>query len=81
MNKEEMLAIVRKQLTEQRYIHTLGVVETALELSPTIWSRSGSSRNWLPSFTIMLNFGTRRKLAQIIRGGGGYTQGLIRLSS
>lgn len=33
MNREEMLTIVRKQLTKERYIHTLGVVETALWLA------------------------------------------------
>lgn len=33
MNKEEMLAIVKEKITERRYIHTLGVVETAIELA------------------------------------------------
>ncbi|WP_297987735.1 bis(5'-nucleosyl)-tetraphosphatase (symmetrical) YqeK [Anoxybacillus sp.] len=33
MKREEALAIVRKQLKEQRYIHTLGVMETAVELA------------------------------------------------
>lgn len=33
MNKDEMLAIVRQQLTEQRYIHTLRVMETAIQLA------------------------------------------------
>lgn len=33
MNREEMLTIVRKQLTKARYLHTLGVVDTALWLA------------------------------------------------
>jgi predicted HD superfamily hydrolase involved in NAD metabolism len=33
MNKDEMLQIVKNQLTEHRYQHTLGVVETAVQLA------------------------------------------------
>jgi predicted HD superfamily hydrolase involved in NAD metabolism len=33
MNKEEALEIVRPQLTDHRYIHTLGVLETSLLLA------------------------------------------------
>ena len=33
MNREEALALVREQITERRYIHTLGVVESAIELA------------------------------------------------
>ncbi|MCU7742236.1 bis(5'-nucleosyl)-tetraphosphatase (symmetrical) YqeK [Priestia megaterium] len=33
MNRTEALAIVKKQLTERRYIHTVGVMETAIELA------------------------------------------------
>lgn len=33
MNQSEALAVVREQLTERRYIHTLGVMETAVKLA------------------------------------------------
>ena len=33
MNRTEALEIVKKQLTERRYIHTVGVMETAIELA------------------------------------------------
>ncbi|XJZ26295.1 bis(5'-nucleosyl)-tetraphosphatase (symmetrical) YqeK [Bacillota bacterium Lsc_1132] len=33
MNREEALKIVEKQLPEHRYLHTIGVMETALELA------------------------------------------------
>lgn len=33
MNQDDMLAIVRKQLTHQRYVHTLGVLQSAIELA------------------------------------------------
>ncbi|WP_110926945.1 bis(5'-nucleosyl)-tetraphosphatase (symmetrical) YqeK [Bacillus massiliglaciei] len=33
MNREEALALVKEQLTERRYIHTLGVTDCAIELA------------------------------------------------
>ncbi|HWO97941.1 MAG TPA: bis(5'-nucleosyl)-tetraphosphatase (symmetrical) YqeK [Bacillus sp. (in: firmicutes)] len=33
MNRERALALVKEQLTEHRYIHTIGVMETAIELA------------------------------------------------
>ncbi|MFL0364274.1 bis(5'-nucleosyl)-tetraphosphatase (symmetrical) YqeK [Pseudobacillus sp. 179-B 2D1 NHS] len=33
MKREEALSLVRKQITEHRYVHTLGVVETAIMLA------------------------------------------------
>jgi predicted HD superfamily hydrolase involved in NAD metabolism len=33
MNREKALALVKEQITESRYIHTLGVVESAIELA------------------------------------------------
>jgi predicted HD superfamily hydrolase involved in NAD metabolism len=33
MNREEALSIVKAQITEHRYIHTIGVMETAMELA------------------------------------------------
>ncbi|KON86971.1 phosphohydrolase [Sporosarcina globispora] len=33
MNRDEALAIVKKQLTEHRYLHTVGVMETAIKLA------------------------------------------------
>ncbi len=33
MEREQALLIVKQQLTEQRYEHTLGVVETAVKLA------------------------------------------------
>lgn len=39
MNREEALACVKQQLTEHRYIHTVGVMNTAIELAERFWSR------------------------------------------
>lgn len=33
MNREEALLIVKEQITEKRYIHTIGVMETAIKLA------------------------------------------------
>lgn len=33
MDREQALAIVKEQLTERRYIHTIGVMETAIQLA------------------------------------------------
>ena len=33
MNREDALSIVKEQLTEKRYIHTIGVMETAIKLA------------------------------------------------
>lgn len=33
MNRERALALVKEQLTEHRYIHTIGVMETSIELA------------------------------------------------
>ncbi|WP_309234386.1 bis(5'-nucleosyl)-tetraphosphatase (symmetrical) YqeK, partial [Bacillus sp. GbtcB10] len=33
MNREEALHIVKQQMHEKRYIHTIGVMETAIELA------------------------------------------------
>ncbi|MFJ7974979.1 bis(5'-nucleosyl)-tetraphosphatase (symmetrical) YqeK [Peribacillus sp. JNUCC 23] len=33
MKREEALEIVKKQLTERRYVHTIGVMETAIKLA------------------------------------------------
>lgn len=33
MNREKALRIVREQLTERRYIHTIGVMDTSIELA------------------------------------------------
>ena len=33
MNREKALRLVKEQLTERRYIHTIGVMETAIELA------------------------------------------------
>ncbi|WP_370224081.1 bis(5'-nucleosyl)-tetraphosphatase (symmetrical) YqeK [Cytobacillus sp.] len=33
MNREQALAIVKEQLTEHRYLHTVGVMETAISLA------------------------------------------------
>ncbi|RDI44037.1 bis(5'-nucleosyl)-tetraphosphatase (symmetrical) YqeK [Falsibacillus pallidus] len=33
MNKKEMLALVKTKMTEHRYVHTLGVVQTSIDLA------------------------------------------------
>ena len=42
MNREEALHIVKQQMHEKRYIHTIGVMETAIELlNYTVWMKKG----------------------------------------
>ncbi len=44
MNRTEALEIVKKQLTERRYIHTVGVMETAIELAKRFEADEKKSR-------------------------------------
>lgn len=45
MNREEALACVKQQLTEHRYIHTVGVMNTAIELAERFGADSKKSGN------------------------------------
>ncbi len=60
MKREEALACVQEQLTEQRYIHTVGVMETAVKLA----ERFGADVKKPKSpryFMTMPNFARKRK--------------------
>lgn len=66
MNKEKMLQIVKKQLTEQRYQHTLGVVQTAVQLA----ERYGADQKKAEAAAIFHDYAKFRKveeMAEIIR--------------
>lgn len=66
MNKEKMLQIVKKQLTEQRYQHTLGVVQTAVQLA----KRYGADQKKAEVAAIFHDYAKFRKveeMAEIIR--------------
>ena len=39
MEREKALEIVKKQLTDHRYQHTVGVMETADRFSSKVWGR------------------------------------------
>ena len=43
MNRNEALQLVKAQITEKRYVHTLGVVETAIRACRALWSRCEKS--------------------------------------
>lgn len=60
MNRTEALAIVKKQLTERRYIHTVGVMETAIELAKR-FEADEKKQNWLLFFMTMPSFVQRKR--------------------
>lgn len=45
MNREEALACVKEQLTEHRYIHTIGVTDTAVILAGRFGADTKKSGN------------------------------------
>jgi HD superfamily phosphohydrolase YqeK len=45
MEREKALKIVKEQLTDHRYQHTLGVVETAITLAKKYGADEKKSRN------------------------------------
>jgi HD superfamily phosphohydrolase YqeK len=45
MEREEALKIVKEQLTDHRYQHTLGVMETAIALAKQYGADEKKSRN------------------------------------
>lgn len=60
MNQSEALAIVREHLTEHRYQHTIGVMETAILLARQYGADEKKQKS--PRFfMIMRNFGQRKK--------------------
>lgn len=60
MNREKALALVKEQITERRYIHTLGVVESAIELAER-YGADVKKRNLQPFSMIMQNFVLKKK--------------------
>lgn len=60
MNREEALNCVKQQLTEHRYTHTIGVMETAISLAERFGADVKKQRSQLFS-TIMLNLDRKKK--------------------
>lgn len=54
MERDKALKIVAEQLTEHRYVHTLGVMETAISLAELYGEMSRRQKQQL-FFTIMLS--------------------------
>ncbi|MEC0712451.1 bis(5'-nucleosyl)-tetraphosphatase (symmetrical) YqeK [Bacillus haynesii] len=70
MKREEALACVQEQLTEQRYIHTVGVMETAVKLA----ERFGTDVKKAETAAIFhdyAKFRPKEEMKQIILDGGG----------
>ncbi|PAK37129.1 phosphohydrolase, partial [Bacillus licheniformis] len=70
MKREEALACVKEQLTEQRYIHTVGVMETAVKLA----ERFGADLKKAEIAAIFhdyAKFRPKEEMKQIILDGGG----------
>ncbi|MCY7848912.1 bis(5'-nucleosyl)-tetraphosphatase (symmetrical) YqeK [Bacillus haynesii] len=70
MKHEEALACVQEQLTEQRYIHTVGVMETAVKLA----ERFGADVKKAETAAIFhdyAKFRPKEEMKQIILDGGG----------
>lgn len=60
MNREKALACVKQQLTEHRYIHTIGVMNTAIELAERFGADSKKRKRRL-SFMITPNSARKKK--------------------
>lgn len=60
MEREQALKIVKGQLTDHRYQHTLGVMETAISLAKQ-YGADEKRQKQLQSFMTMLNFALRMK--------------------
>lgn len=60
MNREEALACVKQQLTEHRYIHTIGVMNTAIELAERFGADPKKRKQRL-FFMITPNSGRKKK--------------------
>lgn len=60
MNREEALNCVKEQLTEHRYTHTLGVMETAISLAERFGADVKKQKPPL-FFMIMRNLDQRMK--------------------
>ena len=60
MNREKALVLVKEQITERRYIHTLGVLDQRLNLLNCMVPTS-KKQNWQQFFMIMQNFVQKRK--------------------
>lgn len=60
MNREEALNCVKQQLTEHRYTHTIGVMETAISLAERFGADVKKQRLRLFS-TIMPNLDRKKK--------------------
>ncbi|MFB6496505.1 bis(5'-nucleosyl)-tetraphosphatase (symmetrical) YqeK [Bacillus haynesii] len=70
MKREEALACVQEQLTEQRYIHTVGVMKTAVKLA----ERFGADVKKAETAAIFhdyAKFRPKEEMKQIILDGGG----------
>ncbi|MCY8399135.1 bis(5'-nucleosyl)-tetraphosphatase (symmetrical) YqeK [Bacillus haynesii] len=70
MKREEALACVQEQLTEQRYIHTVGVMETAVKLAER-FGADVKKAEIAAIFHDYAKFRPKEEMKQIILDGGG----------
>ncbi|AJO19139.1 bis(5'-nucleosyl)-tetraphosphatase (symmetrical) YqeK [Bacillus paralicheniformis] len=70
MKREEALACVQEQLTEQRYIHTVGVMETAVKLAER-FGADVKKAEIAAIFHDYAKFRPKEEMKQIILNGGG----------
>ena len=70
MKREEALACVQEQLTEQRYIHTVGVMETAVQLAER-FGADVKKAEIAAIFHDYAKFRPKEEMKQIILNGGG----------
>lgn len=76
MNKEEMLTVIRQQMTEGRYIHTLGVVDTAVKLAERFGADSHKAEV-AALFHDYAKFRDKKEMAEIIRQVEGIPKDLL----
>ncbi|BCE15523.1 hypothetical protein RSC3_02879 [Bacillus paralicheniformis] len=70
MKREEALACVQEQLTEQRYIHTVGVMETAVQLAER-FGADVKKAEIAAIFHDYAKFRPKEEMKQIILNGAG----------
>ncbi|MPQ24538.1 bis(5'-nucleosyl)-tetraphosphatase (symmetrical) YqeK [Bacillus paralicheniformis] len=70
MKREEALACVQEQLTEQRYIHTVGVMETAVKLAER-FGADVKKAEIAAIFHDYAKFRPKEEMKQIILDGSG----------
>jgi predicted HD superfamily hydrolase involved in NAD metabolism len=65
MNRDKALAIVKEQLTDHRYLHTIGVMETAIQLA-RIYQVDEKKAELSAIFHDYAKFRTKEEMRQVI---------------